>query len=88
MPFSNSDHNSLIVCIILSLDDTPSSDPESFFDWSGADWQLYAEYCSSIDWQHVFLDCHCANDYWSVFMEILNHGNEQFVPQKISKIMK
>jgi hypothetical protein len=55
-PFGSSDHNSLLMCIVLPICNSSISVnyQVQIFDWSNANWLQYAQYCFDVSLNTVF----------------------------------
>jgi hypothetical protein len=89
-PLGSSDHDSLIIKIILTCNvdsnklDARSTN-ESGYIWSKANWDGCVVSCLKINWSVVFSDCHSSNDCWNVFLMEISRILMTYVPRKINK---
>jgi hypothetical protein len=60
----------------------PSPSTKIILDWSRANYAEMGKVLSRIDWQVVFYDCTCVDDYWRVFHTIIVQLIGKFVPRK------
>ena len=82
-PFSTSDHFS----VISSITCRPA--PRTTPDYKKGDYRALSEYCSVLDWDLVFSNCHTVTTMWSLFKEVLLTGISRHVPPKrMSHVIK
>ena len=91
VPFSISDHNKLLVNIVLPIiriaPYVVNSNPnENIWDWSNVDLDAFYQHCSLIDWNIIFIDCNCSNDYWYGFYSCFNSCIELFVSTRTKHV--
>ena len=87
-PIESSDHACLTITIIPPLPGSlskPVYEHIILLDWPSTDWCSYANFCKDIDWLSLFEACLDSNECWRIFRDIIDRGNELFVPQKINK---
>ena len=79
-PFSTSDHNTVQFSINTNKFNQCENKPESFYDFSNADFKSLELYLSKINWDFEF-SCACTiEDYWSIFLRLFGTGINEFVP--------
>jgi hypothetical protein len=94
-PFGTSDHDSLLVDIILCFisesactnngvnnTDNVHLNRATAYNWIKADWEGCAQFCSNICWPELLKNCFSSNELWQTFSLALQNGLDIFVPQK------
>ena len=77
-PFSTSDHASILCNIMVQKN--LNDDCELIPNFRKADYTLINAFLATIDWNSVFENCRCTNDYWSAFKDVINTAIYNFVP--------
>ena len=98
-PFGTSDHDSLLVDIILCFTsesactnngvnniDNVHLNRATAYNWIKADWEGCAQFCSNICWPELLTNCFSSNELWQTFSLALQNGLDIFVPQKTISI--
>lgn len=76
-PFSNSDHSSIEVEIVIKNSINSVKPTRNF---SKADYFSINSYLSQINWYEFFRECHTTNDFWLVYKNTLHELIDKFVP--------
>ena len=78
VPFCTSDHES-IVCEFISFSRTQQPDFHKPC-FQKADFNLINAFLATVDWNVVYSNCNCTEDYWLAFKHVLDTIIYQFVP--------
>ena len=80
-PFSSSDH-SVIMFNLCSPDYIPRDDADGYYDFKRTAFEPFALFLSGVQWPDLFSNCVTVDDFWMVFVEVLQEGIHQYVPYK------
>ena len=83
VPFSTSDHNSIISNILLNFEANHSDIRLVHKNFKASNFDEFNRYLSSINWSNIFDDAESVNDLWTKFCDVLNLGIEKFVPDHV-----
>jgi hypothetical protein len=81
-PFSHTcDHNQIRFSVVTEMS-TKHRDMtnEQYFNFSGGNYILFAEYLNNTSWEDNFNSCATIDDFYEQFLEILNIGIRNFIP--------
>ena len=83
VPFSTSDHNSIISNILINFEANHSDIRLVHKNFKASNFDEFNRYLSSINWSNIFDDAESVNDLWTKFCDVLNLGIEKFVPDHV-----
>ena len=90
-PVGSSDHESVLFELYLqhggyscdnSVENVDSDDCNLVYDYDNTDYVGLNLYLSNFCWSEIFSYCSDVNDYWSIFVSILNLGIYLYTPTK------
>jgi len=87
-PVGFSDHVALEFSVAITADvgNCDAEQPREIckYIWASADFDAMSEFLTSIDWMHVIHTNPCVTDAWAVFIKILKHTIDAFVPSFVT----
>jgi hypothetical protein len=75
-PFSNSDHDAIVIGLHLRNGDCGNvhnniSIVKSRRDWGNTDWESFGQYCLDINWTGKLVLCTNSDEYWLCISNVL-----------------
>jgi len=80
-PFLSSDHCAIEFSVLGPV--SQSALPSPHRDFKNADYDLINGFLSNVEWEMLFAQCQSdVQDYWDVFISVVNSAIEAYVPMK------
>jgi len=79
LPFCTSDHSSIEFNFVFNNNVNVGQCVN--YLWHKTDWSAFAQIVNNVDWVGVFASCSCSDGCWSVFLDVITNGINNYVPR-------